>query len=70
MKEKKGYKSVLIIAVTLLVLFAVASFTEPNPWATIPDPLQEQVQCDTPGHTHFVGFNTPWCCEWTSALQN
>jgi hypothetical protein len=70
MKAKKGYKSVLIIAVTLLVLFAINSYAEPHPWATIADPLQEQVQSDTSGHTHFAGFSTPWCCEWNSGLQN
>lgn len=70
MKEKKGYKSVLIIAVTLLVLFAINSYAEPHPWATVADPLQEQVQNDTSGHTRFAGLSTPWCCEWNSVLQN
>lgn len=70
MKEKKGYKSVLLIALTLLALIVVTNFVEPQPWATLPDPLQEQIQCETPGHTYFTGLITPWCCEWTSSLQN
>lgn len=70
MKEKKGYKSVLLIALTLLALILITSFGEPHPWAAASNPVQEQGQSDIQAYSNFEGINTPWCIGWTSGLQN
>ncbi|MDP3387824.1 MAG: hypothetical protein Q8S24_11355 [Eubacteriales bacterium] len=70
MKEKKNYKSVLVIVLTLLALIVITKFTEPHPWAAAIDPSLEQTQSEVSNSSIFKGLNTPWCCEWTSGLQN